>query len=486
MAESAGSASLVHLWGLGVGAAISGNLFGWNYGLASGGGAVLVALALSCALFWCLVHCVAHMASLFPCPGGAAMFAHRALGPAGAFAAGVAQSVEYALTPAVVATGVVGYVSGTLGVVDDGGGTSLRPLWWLAVYAAFVAVDLAGVGASLSFGVVVSAASVALVAAYDASAAAHSDWALWGPAWFAPADGGGPALCVARAMPYAVWFFLAVEELPLAAGEAANPARDVPLASLLSVATLSVCAVCTAASFSATPPGARAVAASSGPAATVLLATYGDRPWVRALSMPAVLGLAASMHSVTYACGRQLQAMAEQGFYPRALAASFPGRQGTPGAAVVCGSLVGYCALLAVWYLPGPSHRAQASAVLLNMSVFGALLSYVVQMVAFLALWWQRRNGKLAPRPLGAGEPSALPLGPLPGVVALALSVATIVCLFISDRLNLYALAGVAACYCLCLVLCLVTRWCSQRSSRARENDLSNYASAQPDERQVN
>ncbi len=47
------------------------------------------------------------------------------------------------------------------------------------------------------------------------------------------------------ALPFAIWFYLAIEQLPLAAEEAHQPARDLPKGILLGLATLVACAFLT-------------------------------------------------------------------------------------------------------------------------------------------------------------------------------------------------------------------------------------------------
>src|SRR4051812_4065828 len=90
------------LWALGVGAVISGHYSGWNFGLANGWGSMLVALFIIAAMYWGLIFSLAEMSPALPHTGAAYSFARSAMGPWGGIFTGLAESIEYILTPAVI------------------------------------------------------------------------------------------------------------------------------------------------------------------------------------------------------------------------------------------------------------------------------------------------------------------------------------------------------------------------------------------------
>ena len=116
------------------------------------------------------------------------------------------------------------------------------------LYAVFVALNTAWASVSFRFAVIVSILSVGilLVFAVLALASGSADFAsLWD---IAPAAGGSTFLpfgvaSIFFAMPFAMWLFLGIEELPLAAEEAHNPERDIPRAGRGGLATLVVTGV---------------------------------------------------------------------------------------------------------------------------------------------------------------------------------------------------------------------------------------------------
>src|ERR1700704_3863039 len=82
-------AGVLQLWALGVGAVISGDFFGWNFGLLSGGfGGLIIALGIITLLFIGLCFSIAEMSPALPHTGGAYSFARTAMGPWGGYITG--------------------------------------------------------------------------------------------------------------------------------------------------------------------------------------------------------------------------------------------------------------------------------------------------------------------------------------------------------------------------------------------------------------
>jgi ethanolamine permease len=424
------------LWALGVGAVISGDFFGWNFGLAAGGfGGLLLATALVTVLFLCLCLGIAEMASLLPHAGGAYSFARSAMGPWGGYVTGLAENMEYILTPAVIVVGIGGYLGAIFGTPD-----SAAPLWWLAAYAVFVGLNVAGVELTFRFAVAITLVALAILLGFWLGAIPHLDlarFALDVP----PRPGGSPwlpfgAQGVLAALPFAIWFYLGIEELPLAAEEAHAPERDLPRGLLLGLATLVVCAFATLVLSAGMAPGAAALATSDEPLLAGLETILGGGVGSRALALCAVAGLVASFHTILFAYGRQIYSLSRAGYFPRWLSLTHGSRQ-TPHAALVAGAALGYGAALAIHAL-GPEHPV--GAVLLNLAVFGAVLSYALQMLSFVLL--RRRLPHLT-------RPFRSPLGVPGALVALAISLVTFVALFVSDPVYRRVALGAAVWYAL-------------------------------------
>jgi ethanolamine permease len=400
------------LWALGVGAVISGDFFGWNFGLAAGGfSGLLVATGIITLMYAGLCFSIAEMSPALPHTGGAYSFARSAMGPWGGYVTGLAENMEYIFTPAVIVVGIGGYLGAIFGTPE-----SWAPLWWLAAYAVFVGLNVWGVETSFRVTVVVTLVALAILVVFWIGALPHLDLQRF-------ALDPGPALSwkgVLRALPFAIWFYLAIEQLPLAAEESHDPRRDMPRGILLGLLTLVVCAFLTLILNTGIAPGAAVLGISDEPLFEGLRTIFGTGIGSRLLALVAVAGLVASFHAIIFAYGRQIYSLSRAGYFPRWLSITHSTRQ-TPHVALVSGAVLGYGAALAIHWL-GSEHPV--GAVLLNLAVFGAVISYVLQMLSFLLL------RRLLP---DIERPYRSPLGVAGAWMALVIAAVTLVALFVVD-----------------------------------------------------
>ena len=427
------------LWALGVGAVISGDFFGWNFGIAAGGfGGLLIATVVITVLYGGLCFSVAEMTAALPHTGGAYSFARSAMGPWGGYVTGLAENMEYILTPAVIVVGIGGYLGAIFGTPD-----AWAPLWWLLSYALFVGLNIVGVETTFRFTVFITLLALAILSVFWIGALGSFDLSRYafdiapepGGSVFLPFGWGG----VLAALPFAIWFYLAIEQLPLAAEEAQAPQRDLPRGLLLGLATLVVCAFLTLILSAGIAPGADALGRSSEPLFDGLRTIFGAGMGAKLLALFAVAGLVASFHTIIFAYGRQIYSLSRAGYFPRWLSVTH-GRRQTPHVALVAGAVLGYAVAFVIHAL-GSEHPV--GAVLLNMAVFGAVISYGLQMLSFLLL---RRRFPDVERPYRS------PLGNAGAAVALAISVLTLFALFAADPVYRKVVVGAAAWYALGLV----------------------------------
>lgn len=374
-----GTAGWVLLAGLGVSYVISGDYSGWNFGLEQGGfGGLLIAAILIAGMYLAMVLGMAEMSSALPAAGGGYTFARRALGPWGGFATGTAILIEYAIAPAAIATFIGAYVEslGLFGITDG---------WWvyLAVYAIFIGVHLAGVGEALKVMFVIT--GIALVGLVIFAVAAAFQFDASNLTDIAPTDAAGASsflpmgyLGIWAAVPFAIWFFLAIEGVPLAAEEAKDPARNVPRGIIAAMAVLLVTA--TAMLILVTGAGGADAMKDSG---NPLVEALGDSGAATVVNYIGLAGLIASFFSIIYAYSRQLFALSRAGYLPRSL--SVTNSRKAPVLALIVPGIIGFAITF-----------TGQGAMLLNMAVFGAALSYVLMMVSHIVL---RRREPDMPRP---------------------------------------------------------------------------------------
>ena len=364
-----GTAGWLLLAGLGVGYVISGDYSGWNFGLAEGGfGGLLIAAIVIAGMYLAMVLGMAEMSSALPAAGGGYTFARRALGPWGGFATGTAILIEYAIAPAAIATFIGAYVEslGLFGITDG---------WWvyLAVYVLFIGIHLAGVGEALKVMFVITAIALAGLLIFAISAIGSFDAANLTD--IAPTDAAGASsflpfgyVGIWAAVPFAIWFFLAVEGVPLAAEEAKDPARNVPRGIIAAMGVLLVTAT-TVLVLVAGSGGAEAMSASGNP----LVEALGESTMAKVVNYIGLAGLIASFFSIIFAYSRQLFALSRAGYLPKRLSV-VNGRK-APTLALIVPGIIGF-----VLSLTGQG------AMLLNMAVFGAALSYVFMMCSHIVL----------------------------------------------------------------------------------------------------
>jgi ethanolamine permease len=421
------------LWALGVGAVISGDFFGWNFGLASGGfGGLLIATVIITVMYAGLCFSIAEMAAALPHTGGAYSFARSAMGPWGAYVTGLAENMEYILTPAVIVVGIGGYLGAIFGTPP-----SAEPLWWLAAYAVFVGLNVAGVETTFRFTILITVLALGVLVVFWVTAIPHFD--LTHALNIEPESGRsrwlprGPS-GILSALPFAIWFFLAIEQLPLAAEEAHAPARDLPRGLLYGLLTLVVAAFLTLFLNAGIAPGSQALGSSAEPLFEGFKTIFGEGLGAKLLALVAVTGLIASFHSIIFAYGRQIFSMSRAGYFPRWLSRTHRRRQ-TPHIALLSGALLGYVVAYGIHAL-GPEHPV--GAVLLNMAVFGAVIAYALQMLSYILL--RIRLPDIA-------RPYRSPLGVPGAVVALLIAMVTLVALFVTDPIYQKVVVGAAVWY---------------------------------------
>jgi ethanolamine permease len=369
-------ARVLQLWAMGVGAVISGDFFGWNFGLTAGGfGGMLVAVMVMTAMYIGLCFSIAEMSPALPHAGGAYSFARTAMGPWGGYITGLAENMEYILTPAVIVVGIGGYLGAIFGTPS-----AWEPAWWLLCYGVFVALNIWGVEITFHVSVAITLIALAVLIVFWVGAAPHFDVHRWASPYFPPGASRTTAALVE--LPFALWLYLGIEQLPLAAEESHDPKRDMPRGILYGLVTLIVVSFLTVILSVGMAPGAAKIATSNEPLFLGFQTIFGLGLKARVLALVACTGLVASFHTIIFAYGRQIYSLSRAGYFPTWLSVTH-GRRETPHRALLAGSAMGFAVALVIHLTPQGS---PAGAILLNMAVFGAVLAYILQMVSFILL----------------------------------------------------------------------------------------------------
>jgi ethanolamine permease len=413
------------LWGLGVGYVISGMYFGWNLGLEKGG-----TLGLAIATFFIIILYVTftfsytELACAIPKAGGGFDYANRALGKDWGFVAGMAQNIEFIFAPPAIAFAIGAYFNLFFPQI---------PILAIAIfsYVVFTALNIYGVKAAAMFELVITILAVGELLLFTGVTLPHFELKNLQHNSFPNGWQG-----VFFAIPFAIWFFLAIEGVANVAEEAINPKRTMLIGFGSAILTLVILCVLTFIS-SVGVAGWEAIVyktdgtTSDSPLPLALAHIVGSNHVLYHLLIAiGLFGLIASFHGIILAAGRSSFEFGRVKFAPAFLGKIHP-RFRTPSNALLINLMIGITALL-----------TGKTSEIITISVFGALTLYMVSMVALLRL--RKKEPKLE-------RPFKVPMYPLFPVTALIIAVVSFVAMTIYNgklALIYFLLIGISyACF---------------------------------------
>ncbi|GAA0746760.1 ethanolamine permease [Ideonella azotifigens] len=400
-----------HLWGLAVGLVISGEYFGWSYGWASAGtlGFLITTLVVA-AMYTSFIFSFTELSTAIPHAGGPFAYAARALGPTGGFIAGFATLVEFVFAPPAIALAIGAYLNVQFPGVSP-------KLMAVGAYVIFMTLNIVGVKTAATFELFVTVLAIVELLVFMGVVAPGFSVANFTAKGWAGSDTFSPAAIsgMFAAIPFAIWFFLAIEGVAMAAEEAKEPKRTIPIAYIAGILTLLVLAL-----------GVMVFAGGAGdwsklsnindPLPQAMKMIVGESSnWLHMLVWIGLFGLVASFHGIILGYSRQIFALAREGYLPGWLAAVHP-TFGTPWRAVLAGGVIGIAAIFSDELITIGGQTLTANIV--TMSVLGAIVMYIISMVSLFAL---RKKEPNLERPFPAIAYPVLP------AVALVLAVGCLV-----------------------------------------------------------
>lgn len=410
------------LWGLGVGYVISGMYFGWNLGLPAGGTLGLaVATGFVILMYVTFVFGYTELACAIPKAGGAFDYSLRALGPSWGFLGGIAQIVEFVFAPPAIAFAIGAYVNNLYP-------SSNILLTAIAAYVVFTGLNILGVKWAARFELWITVFAVAELLVFAGVSIPHFEAENLAIDAF---PNGVPGIFAA--IPFALWFFLAIEGVANVAEETINPQRNVVIGFSSAIATLVFLCVLTFTTSVGVggwemivyPEGSSE--ASDSPLPLALGAIYGqDHVLYKMLIGIGVGGLIASFHGIILAAGRATFEFGRIGYAPKALGRVHP-RFRTPAAALLVNMGVGVLALF-----------TGKTGDIITLACFGALSLYIISTVSLLVL--RKKEPELE-------RPFRTPFYPLTPLVALTIAGTALVAMsFYNPQLALiyYGILGAA------------------------------------------
>lgn len=367
-----GVAGWILLASLGVSYVISGDFAGWNFGFASGGfGGMLIATLLMATMYACMVFGLAELSASLPTAGGGYSFARRAMGTWGGFLTGTAVLLEYSIAPAAIAVFIGAYVNELFGLNG--------PMVYAGAYILFVGIHLMGVGEALKVMMVITGIAVVALIIFALGLIPYFDSnnllnmavneSAAGASQFLPEGYIG----IWAAIPFAMWLFLAVEGVPLAAEEADNPAKDMPKGIIVAMAILLVFAVLVL-FIAPGVAGTEMMKDHGAPLVGALQVVYGENSGIATfVNVVGLFGLIASFFSIIYGYSRQVFALSRAGYLPRFL--SVTSKRKVPTYALIIPGIIGFLLSL-----------TGEGDLMITMAVFGATISYAMMMLSHIIL----------------------------------------------------------------------------------------------------
>jgi len=403
----------VHLWAIAVGLVISGEYFGWNYGWAvSGTIGFLIATLVITLMYVTFIFSYTELTTAIPHAGGAFAYAYRAMGPFGGLIAGYATLVDFLFATPAIAAALGAYLNFLWPAI---------PALYSALFfnVVFIAINWLGVKESAVFSVFITVLAVAELLLFMGLVAPHFKMTnfMSHPMPFGWAG-------VFAALPFAVWFYLAIEGVAMVAEEVKEPKRNIPRGYISGLATLVFLALGVMI-FTGGITDWRNLDKTTDPLPEAIRYALGNgSSLTKIFAGIGLFGLIASFHGTILASSRQVFAMARSGYMPRFLSKVNP-RFKTPHWALVAGGGISFIAL-----------STGTTDQIVVISVMGAVLMYMMSMISLFML--RVKEPRL-------DRPFASPFYPVFPAVALLISAVTLFAMiYFNFTLSLYFFGGLA------------------------------------------
>jgi ethanolamine permease len=369
----------VQLWAIAVGLVISGEYFGWSYGWASAGTlGFLVATLFVAVMYTTFIFSFTELTSTIPHAGGPFAYSYHAFGPTGGYLAGMATLIEFVFAPPAIALAIGAYLNVQFPALDP-------KVAAVGAFLVFMTLNILGVRVAAAFELFITLLAIFELLVFMGVVSPGFSVANFVKGGWAGQDSFSLASIpgIFAAIPFAIWFFLAIEGVAMAAEETKNPKRAIPIAYIGGILTLVALAM-----------GVMVFAGGAGdwtklsnindPLPQAMKMIVGEHSgWLHMLVWLGLFGLVASFHGIILGYSRQIFAQARAGYLPSWLAVLHP-RFKTPHRAILAGGVVGIAAIFSDQLLQFGGQSLTANIV--TMSVFGALLMYIISMASLLRL----------------------------------------------------------------------------------------------------
>jgi ethanolamine permease len=369
----------LQLWGIAVGLVISGEYFGWSYGWASAGtlGFTITSIFVA-AMYATFIFSFTELTTSIPHAGGPFAYSKRAFGPTGGYLAGAATLIEFVFAPPAIALAIGAYLNVQFPELDP-------KMAALGAYLLFMTLNIVGVQIAATFELAVTLLAIFELLVFMGVVAPGFSLANFTKGGWSGSDSFSLASVpgMFAAIPFAIWFFLAIEGVAMAAEEAKDPRRSIPIAYITGILTLVVLAIGVMV-FAGGAGDWTKLANINDPLPQAMKMIVGDNSgWLHMLVWLGLFGLVASFHGIILGYSRQIFALAREAYLPSYFAGVHPRFQ-TPHRAILAGGVIGIAAIFSDELIKIGGQTLTANIV--TMAVFGAIVMYILSMLSLFRL----------------------------------------------------------------------------------------------------
>lgn len=431
---------LATLWAIGVGSALGGDFFGWQFVLYGGFGYAFAAIIFSGIFYWLYAGAITELAARYRTSGGAFDFVKAALGKKSAAMMAILGLLKLLLANSALALAISSYL------ISAGMPSSLQFFCWIGTYGFFTYLDSVGVRQSANAQVMATVLCVLILLFYSASTL--SKFSISSISTGGYFQGGATGFL--KGLPFALQFFDGFEEVPLLMSYAVDPERTIPRAILICYVTVTLIGLMILFCGSGSSPASELLE-SEAPLMDGIDLVYGPGNYFSdSIAYLIVLGLLVNFFAFVLFTSQQVQAVAEAGQFPAFLAYRHP-VHGAPINASIASSLIGLALTAGFAFVFGES---AAQNTLVTAALMPAVLGYAVLLeciVRVRKVEYKQMTDKISPR-------DAMRLGYEPGPLrfqygAFGARVSQLMCLVFAVALLVLAAVSVDFLYGLIVLL---------------------------------
>lgn len=371
------------VWAIGVGSAMGGVFFGWEFVLYGGFISGLFAVIYAAIFYLLYARVITELSVRYQSSGGSFDFVMDALGIRPAIVVAIMNVLKLICANAATALAISSYL------MEAGLPTKYKYLVWIGIYGAFTTLDCIGIKQSAIAQVFATLLCIGIVLFYVSSNLTifKASNLLTIP------DGSGKLSTLYlffKGLPFAVQFFDGFEEMPLLFSYTKNAEQTMPAAinaCYITILTIALGVIVSAAASAK----ADELFNSDAPLMVGIEAVYGAGSTVaNVVAYLIVVGLLTNFFAFIVYTSQQVQAIAEANLFPRLLAyreVSY----GAPVVASICSMVVGLIVTAIFEVLLG---EEAAQNTLLMASIFPSMICYLLVLQCMVEIRRVEEKGK--------------------------------------------------------------------------------------------